>query len=456
MERTYTLHEIAATFRRRWLLATAVALAVALVAGGVILALPSEYMAQSVVQIEPHRLAPEMLPAAPAASFDERMRTLKHQLLARPVLERVVSEVHPYPDLENDLDGAVERLRHNVEVRLEGEVAGGPPALLFVVEVRGHDPQKVARAAELLPSIYAELTRKTMSDQAHRLTQTFDDQVTGAQVGLASLEQKLLQFKQGHAQELPESIETNLRAAGRAESQIEMRLASIADASRQRTLVVSSIPEDASEAGRAATGADLALRRLETARATFGVDSPDVKRLEREYASASARAEEEQRRFAQGRIARHTALLDQGIAQDQEAVRDLQRDLSFYQQRVEQAPRWGAELVKITRDYDAMKTRYNALILHAADARSAEAVAAADAGSLFDAIQPAVAPQRPIGPARTQLLLAALVAALAAGAAAAAAAELLDSSLRGPEDATGFGAPVLAAIPRIGAHHARS
>jgi len=54
MERTYTLHEIAATFRRRWLLATAVALAVALVAGGVILALPSEYMAQSVVQIEPH------------------------------------------------------------------------------------------------------------------------------------------------------------------------------------------------------------------------------------------------------------------------------------------------------------------------------------------------------------------------------------------------------------------
>jgi uncharacterized protein involved in exopolysaccharide biosynthesis len=276
------------------------------------------------------------------------------------------------------------------------------------------------------------------------------------QVALAAMEQKLLQFKETHALELPESIETNLRAAGRVESQIEMRLTSITDARRQRTLVLTAIPEDASEAGRAAAGADMALRRLQTARATFGADSPDVKRLEREHADASARAEEEQRRFSQGRVARHTALLDQAIAQDEEAVRGLQRDLAVYQKRVEQAPRWGAELIKLTRDYDATKARYNTLLVHATDARAAEAVAAADAGSLFDAIQPAIAPQHPIGPARTQLLLAALVVALAAGAAVAAAAELLDSSLRGPEDATGFGAPVLAAIPRIGAHRARS
>ncbi len=42
------------------------------------------------------------------------------------------------------------------------------------------------------------------------------------------------------------------------------------------------------------------------------------------------------------------------------------------------------------------------------------------------------------------------VAALAAAVGATVLAEWLDGSLRGPEDASGHGVPVLAAIPRIG------
>jgi capsular polysaccharide biosynthesis protein len=46
--------------------------------------------------------------------------------------------------------------------------------------------------------------------------------------------------------------------------------------------------------------------------------------------------------------------------------------------------------------------------------------------------------------------MVALAAAIVAGLLAATISEYLDSSLRGPEDATHFGVPVLTSIPRIG------
>src|SRR5512138_158620 len=176
MERTYTLHDLLAALKRR----RAVALVAAAIVGvlGVVaaLAVPSEYSATSVTQIEPRRLPADFFPAQNATAYEDRMRTVKHGILARPVLERVIRETDFFPDLRNDMDEAVSRMRRNVEVRLEGEVPAGPPALLFVVEVHGRDRAKVAKAANLLPQIYADLTRQLLTSQARNLRQMLDAQ----------------------------------------------------------------------------------------------------------------------------------------------------------------------------------------------------------------------------------------------------------------------------------------
>src|SRR5438552_822232 len=120
MERTYTLRELlAALRRRRWMASLVAGIAFALAAAA-ILSWPSEYRATSVVQVEPHRVAPEYLPASSIISFEERMRTLKHGLLARPILEKVIRETDLYPELRADMGEAVEKLRRHVEIRLEG------------------------------------------------------------------------------------------------------------------------------------------------------------------------------------------------------------------------------------------------------------------------------------------------------------------------------------------------
>ena len=444
MEKSYTIREMLEALRRRRWLALGVAAAVLFVSAIVIASTPNEYRADSVMQIEPHQLPHDFFPTSVVA-FDERMRTLKHGVLARPVLERVLRETELYPDWKSKPDDAIERMRRNVEVRLEGEVAGGPPSLLFVVEVRGPDRDKVARAADLIPRYYADLTRETMATQARNLAGTLEGQLAELSKRLAAEEQKLVAFKAEHALEVPEANEANQRAASVLMAQMDLRLGAIQDAKRRKTAIFATIPEAFSE--------DV-LRRLEYARAAYGADHPDVKRLERQYEEVTARSGDQQKTFKKERIEGQLARLDQEIRENEVGVKDLQGQLAGVQKRLDAAPRTGEQYRVLARDYETLRAKYSSTLSRASDAQAAEALLAADAPNLFRVVQSALAPTKPAGPNRLNLALIALAAALGAMLLATAAAEYFDSSLRGPQDALAFGVPVLATIPRIGPQRA--
>jgi uncharacterized protein involved in exopolysaccharide biosynthesis len=456
MDRTYTLHDVIAVLKRRRTLALAVAgaaLAVGVVAA---LAVPSEYSATSVVQIEPRRLPADFFPAQYGASFEDRMRTVKHGVLARPVLERVVRETDYYPDLRDDMDEAVTKLRRAIEVRLEGEVAGGPPALLFVVEVHGKDREKVVRVAELLPKVYAELTRQLLVAQARTLRETLDAQAAELGRALSEHESRILAFKLAHVTELPEMIETNARAIARVQVLMDMRLGAISDARRRRSDLLAAIPEALSASGLAEAGLDAAVRRLQALEASYGKEHPDVRRARREWQEAQARRDDELTRFRNERIQQQLARIDADVRDDRAALAALEQERQGLQRRVDAAPRWGQELSALSRDYEVLRGRYAAAVSRRSDAAAAEALLAADERVMFRVVEAPAVPSRPFAPDRPRLLWLAVFAALGLGLAAAGTAEWLDASVRGPEDAGTLGVPVLAAIPRIGPAGARS
>jgi polysaccharide biosynthesis transport protein len=450
MERTYTLHDVLAALKRRRVLALLVAAGVALAGVIAALALPSEYTAASVVQIEPRRLPADYFPAQSATAFEDRMRTIKHGILARPVLERVIRETDFYPDLKDDMDKAVSRLRRDVEVRLEGEVVAGPPALLFVVEVHGRDPEKVAKAAELLPRYYGEMTREVLTGQARALRETLDAQTAEMSKVLAEHEAKILAYKMKHQIELPEMVETNARSIGRIQGLIELRQGHIADARRRRNDVLASIPEGPSAPGMAEAALGAALGRLQSLEANYGAEHPDVKRARREWQEVQARRDGEVERFRQGRVGEQLARIDAEVREHQAHLNDLEKELLVYQRRLDAAPQRGTELAALSRDYDVLRTRYAANVSRRADAASAEALLVADEASMFRTVEPASAPLHPSAPDRAKLIWLAVLAGIAVGLGAAGIAEWLDASMRGPEDAAALGVPVLAAIPRIG------
>jgi uncharacterized protein involved in exopolysaccharide biosynthesis len=438
--------------RRRWL-AAGTGVVVLLVAALVALALPPEYRAESVMQIEPHHIPADFFPSS-VTSFEERMRTLKHGVLARPVLEKVLEETQFYDDWKSDPDEAIARLRRNTEVRLEGEVSGGPPSLLFVVEVRGRDREKVARAADLIPRAYADLTRNVMQTQAQNLQDVLARQLDDLGKRMTAEEQKLVAFKAQHALEMPDANDANQRAASTLVAQIDMRLGHVADAQRRRTALLGLIPEAISDAGLAGANAEDVLRRLETARAQYGDDHPEVKRLQRQYQEVSSRSAEQLKRFRRDRFDAQVAAIDREIQENQETVKQLQGELAAVQKRLEAAPRRAEQYRVLSREWETLRGKYASTLSRASDAAAAGALLAADAPNLFRVVQTAVAPSRPAGPNRLNLMLIGLAVAIGAALLVTAAAEYFDSSLRGPQDASAFGVPVLASIPRIGARRA--
>jgi uncharacterized protein involved in exopolysaccharide biosynthesis len=366
------------------------------------------------------------------------------------VLERVIRETDFFPDLRDDMDEAISRFRRQVEVRLEGEVPAGAPALLFVVEVHGRDPEKVARAATRLPEVYGELTRDVLSRQARSLRETLDAQVEELSRALGEKEDGLVAFKAAHSAELPEMIDDNARAVARAQALVELRLGLLAEARRRRSDLLATIPEAPSAPGMAEAGLDAAVRRLAAAEAAYGPDHPDVKRARREWKEARARRNQESGEFRDERVGQHLARVDEEVAHNEAALAEARREMAAFQKRVDAAPRWGQELANLSRDYEALKARYGAAVGRRADAAAAEALLLKDQPTMFRVVDAPVAPSRPSAPDRPRLVWLAVLAALSAGLGAAAIAEWLDASVRGPEDAASLGVPVLAAIPRIG------
>jgi protein tyrosine kinase modulator len=452
MERTYTIQDLLAALRRRRRVALLVGAAFLVVGLGLALGVPSDYVATSVMQIEPRHMALDFLPAQNATPFEDRMRTVKHGVLARPVLERVIRETDFYPGV--GMDEAIERIRRNVEVRLEGEVPVGAPALLFVVEVHGRDPQKVAKAAELLPRYYAEMTRSVMASQARALRETLDAESAQMSKALADDEARMLAFKSAHADELPEMLEDNARAVGRAQAQIEMRLGSITDVSHRRQAVLASIPEGPSAPGMAEASVDAARRRLEAAQAAYAPEHPDVKRATRELQEVTARRDAELVRFRTGRVGEQLGRLDAEVKEHEARIAQLRKEAESYQRRIEAAPRWAQQMFNMNRDYEVLRAKYVSTVSRRTDAAVAESLLAADDPHLFRIVEGAVAPGRPAAPDRPKLVWIAILAAIAASLGGAGLAEWLDPSMRGPEDAATLGVPVLAAIPRIGPRRA--
>ena len=450
MERTYTLHDVLAVLKRRRGARPGVAGAV-LVAGVVAaLAIPAEWSSTSVVQIEPRRLPADFFPAQSGTSFEERMRTVKHGVLARPVLERVVRETDYAPELGDDLDERVSRLRRAIEVRLEGEIAGGPPGLLFVVEVRGRDREKIAKAAELLPRVYVELTRQVLTAQARSLRETLDAQAAALGKTLSEDEARILAFKLEHQTELPEMVETNARSMARVQALMDMRLGALADARRRRADVLAMIPEAPSAPGMAETGLDAAIRRVQAAEAAYGEDHPDVLR---------ARRDSRRRRRAATASSSASAASGEGAALPDRRRRPrgpgrarLPRGgAQALQRRVDAAPRWGAGARRAARATTTccgpvrgggVAPRRRGRGRGAARRRPALDVpgrggpvgAGAPGGAGSPAAPLARGVRRDRGGARRR----------------PASPSGSTRSVRGPEDAGSLGVPVLAAIPRIG------
>ncbi|HEY0839993.1 MAG TPA: Wzz/FepE/Etk N-terminal domain-containing protein [Vulgatibacter sp.] len=442
-EKSLTIDQLASGIWRHRMVAL-ICLAASIAVGLIYLAVkPRRYVAETVVRVEAQLLAEQYVQPTVTEQVQNRLATVRHEILSPQVLGKVIEEQMLFPSIvaSKGMSAAVQAMRGRIEVKVEGDNA-------FALRYTGDTPEQAATVANRLPEVYVELALQERVEAAERAAAVFASELERIRPDAEAFESRLTQFKADHATTLPELLESNLRQLDRLNGLTEMALTSLTDAQRRRTAQARYGAESNVEVGRLATMMNEARRELSSVQSIYGNEHPEVISARRAYdaakrrydtaAEAAAHGDNEQRRI-DGEI--HW-LKDLAISY-QERTEEILR-------RVEATPAVGAELAAIGRDYDAIREKYHSLLSRKVEAELALDLERRQRTSLFRVVEPALVPLSAAEPKPTSVLGIATLLGLALGLGAAAWAASRDTSIRGVADARQrLGLPVLASVPPL-------
>ncbi|WP_224249142.1 GumC family protein [Hyalangium gracile] len=443
MERGMTADQVLVALWRRKALVGAIAAAVFAVGAAVVMTRPSMYEASSVVRVEPQRPSEEMVQRTVSELIEQRLLTVRQELMARPVLEKAIQEMNLYPDIvsEKGIEAAVAQMRKDLTIKVEGENA-------FELTYANRDPQVASQVANRLPAIFAEETLKLRQAQASRATQLFTEEMDALAKSVSAWEKRIAQFKVDHMGELPEQLEMNMRGLERVSHLLQTKSEELRAAEARRSDLARARNAADSEAGRLEAAENGLTRELVAARTSWTEDHPEVKRLQNELGALSSKRKDAEGRMVAERQER--ARVAELIGSIQTEIKDLQNQAETFQKRLDSTPRWAHELGVMNRDYEIARTKYQSVVSRRVEAEIAEELEAKSSKSLFNVISPAGVPATPARPDRFGGLLISLLIALGAGVLTGVVLEMRDDSIRdGHELRERITLPVLAVVPNM-------
>jgi polysaccharide chain length determinant protein (PEP-CTERM system associated) len=476
----YTAEEfLRIAWRRKWVIF--IPFVVVSVATYVIVKhLPNRFQSKTLILVVPQRVPDSYVHSTVSAPIEDRLRSMKEEILSRSRLERIVDDFNLYVDERRRLsmEDVVEKMRREIVV---DTVKGDS----FTVSYTAGDARVAMHVTERLASMFIQESLRDRVVLAEGTNQFLESQLEDARQRLVAHEKKLEVYRERYAGELPTQLQSNLQIAHNAETQLQAILESInRDRDRkllQERLLADTQATDSSTPAAAPAAAGLpagmsAAEQLEVARNTLRdlelrlkPAHPDIARarravheLERKVTAEAAKPDTKDSpapaltaaQFAQRNRAREITLeiqnLDDQIARKQAEQRRLETVIATYQQRIAAVPTHESEMTELMRDYATLQKTYESLLGRKEDSKIAANLERRQIGEQFKILDPAVEPERPVSPQRMQLDIMGALFGLAFGLGLAALLEYLDTSLKTEEDVVeALTLPVLALIPMM-------
>jgi len=442
MERGMTADQVLMALWRRKALVGALVVTVFAVGATFVALQPSLYTATSVYRMQPQRPSTELVQHTVSELLEQRLLTVRQELLSRPVLQAAIQEFNLYPEVvsKKGLDAAVEEVRKHTEVKVSDTIVE--------LSCTYTDAETAAKLANRLPELYASQLVSAREAQAARATHLFVDEMGALKNQVANWEKRIAQFKVDHLGELPEQLEVNMRTLERIGGQLNTRSEELRVAEGRRSDLARAHYAADTEAGRMLARESAVTQDLLGARSHWTADHPEVRRLEGELALTT-----QQRKEAEGRMSaerQEKARVTEVIARVEAEIQTLHQQADAIQARLERTPRWAHELSTLQTDYDAAKAKYLSVVSRKVEAEIAQELELRGAKDMFLAISTAAPPAVPSKPDRLAGLLIALLGALALGVLTAVMLELRDDSLRDLHEVKErLPLPVLAVVPNL-------
>jgi polysaccharide chain length determinant protein (PEP-CTERM system associated) len=459
-------------WQRKWV----IALPAALVAAATVMyarALPDIFRSETTILIVPQRVPESYVRATVTSRIEDRLGSLRQQILSRGKLEPLVLGFHLYESERAvmPMEAVVERMRQAINVDIVRDDA-------FSIGYVSTDPVAAKTVAERLASLFIQENTTEREVLAEGTNQFLETQLEGARRRLEDHEAKLADYRRRYAGALPSQLDSNVQILNSLNLQAQGVANDIAR-DRDALLVIERSLSEAAAAAAATTertdastqGASAA-DRLAAAKATLDElrtrlkpEHPDIIAAQRLVADLERKAAAGppvtptprgtptmsaavSRRLDELRTQREN--LTRQIERKQEEEARIRNEVTTYQARVEDTPARESELTALTRDYETLQNIYTGLLAKKEDAAIAANLERRQIGEQFKVLDAARVPQRPFSPNRVQINAVGSFGGLMIGLLLAALLEYRDSTVKSEEDVRmALALPVLAAIPLL-------
>jgi polysaccharide biosynthesis transport protein len=431
--------------------------------------LPAFYRSDATILIEKPKVPKQYVLPNLESDPEQEMEFLTQEILSHARLQRIIDELHLY---QGGLSGllasgdTVARMRKDIDIEQVLTQSKPPHLAGFTISYSSSNPRLAQTVASRLTSLFIDENLHAREQESENTTEFLDRQLGGARADLERQTQRVREFKDKFAGQLPGETQSDLQILNGLQMRLQQANDGLNRAEQQKMYLDSMLTayRDSPSLATALTPVDVEtqLARLNTelseVKSRYTDKYPAVIQVRDQIAKAEKlKAEMDEKHWDDtglpvsrgvAEIKSQLKETELDIQNRKEEIASMQTEMQAYEKQLKRMPQRDQELADLTSDYNQSRKDYEDLLTKKTDSALATDLERAQRGEHFALLDPPSLPHSPYFPNRFLITLGGLAAALAAALVMAFIRETLDDSIHADREVGGLSKmPVLIAIP---------
>ncbi len=443
--------------------------------------LPAIYKSEAILVVESGQIPDEMASSTVQTGEIEALQIIRQRILSREVLLELANDLNIYAAEPNmGADAKVDNMRERIEISTRGGQVtrrGPRDATIVTVGFSAQNPDLAANTVNQLVTLILQTNLEMRTAVAEQTLEFFTQEVDRFEAELSQMSSQILAFQENNLEALPDSLEFRRERLARLQErlqQLEREQATLQDRRAQLVTLfetTGSTQVDGSNriirpsARPQVRPAEQRLAELRgeyaSLSAVLSENNPRMALLRSQIAAAEELVaslppiEEEQTGEGETNAARslyeiQLADLDAQIVYIQEQKESTQAQIAELRRSIEATPGNAVTLAALERSYSALQEQYRQAVANRARAETGSMIESLSRGQRITVVEQAVPSENPDSPNRPVVTIAGFASGLGLAVAIALLLELLNRSIRRPEDLhKALGVEPFATIPYI-------
>lgn len=470
--------EIMAVVKRKWhwLALSTIVLSVITTLAAVFI--PAVYMSKGTILIESQQISQDLVSGGAQQFANERIEVVKQRVLTRENLLKIAEKHNLFPKQRQSLTSSeiLDLIRKNILINLLSADTGkrSTVTIAFEVQYEADRADHAHKVANDLVTLFLDENSRARTESATEATVFLSEQAEMLRKDLEQIELKVSEYKQQHANALPENQEMYMATLQRLE-----------DAQKDIDSEYKSTQSDLKFLEVELAGAKAGVGTRPANNTNYVSPETELDRLKAEYAKLQAVYKENHPtlRSLKNRIAglekqevpastvKETEPVKQGMSESEllvdkiqvridaarEKLASLDRQKAATQQKIAQlesqigqTPQVQHDLIVLMRDYENAKKKYEEVKSKQLSAKITENLEQDNKAERFTLIDPPVLADKPIKPDRLKIFGGGLVASLLLPILTVVGMDVMAKRVRGVDSVQNIlGRAPIVAIPFI-------